>query len=437
MNRTKTAAKSNTMVTSLHKGTIVITVLAVMATVTLIICPTAIFAQANGNIITAENVWLQKANMPTSRAGPGAAVVDGKIYAIGGEVRGGDLLGTNEMYDPALNSWTTKASMPTNRSQIGIAVYEGKIYCIGGCIYNATSRHWEDTAAVEAYNPATNTWETKTSMPTARSRLQTNLALGKIYVMGGDPNQSLNYAYDPVTNSWSKKAPIPNVVTEGFNRAAIYASSAVLDDKIYWIGVTSFTNSMNLANQRYDPATDTWSQRAIPPYHLLPSAGAAITGEFAAKKIHVIGQNSQEHYAYDPANDSWAKSTPLTDSRFEVGITVLNDTIYVIGGRYFYSTSTSVHQYIPMEYKGIIYEVPTPEPTQTNQPTPTTTPTPTAAASPTDQQPTTQPTTEPTPATTIPKASELSTQTIVVVATTVSIVIIVMALSVWKRQRIK
>ena len=188
---------------------------------------------------------------------------------------------------------------------------------------------------------------------------------------------------------------------------------------------------MNLANQMYDPATDTWSQRAIPPYHLSPSAGAAITGEFAAKKIHVIG-HSQEHYAYDPTSDSWAKSTPLTDSRFEVGITVLNDTIYVIGGRYFYSTSSSVHQYIPMEYKGIIYEVPTPEPTQTNQPTPTATPTQTATLTPQEPQPTatTTPTTAPEPST-----LEVSTQTIITAAVTVGIAVVGIALVVWKHRQ--
>jgi N-acetylneuraminic acid mutarotase len=416
----------------LHKGTIIAQVLAVLATVALLICPTLTVAQSNGDIITAENVWLPKASMPTSRAGPGAAVVDGKIYAIGGEIRGGDVLGTNEEYDPAMNRWTAKASMPTNRSQIGIAVYENRIYCIGGCIYNFTSGKWEDTAVVEAYNPSTNTWETKASMPTARSRLQTNLALGKIYVMGGEPDQSLNYAYDPVTDSWVVKAPIPNVVTEGFNRAAIYASSAVIDDKIFWIGVISFTNSMNLANQMYDPLTDSWSQRAIPPGHLLPSAGAAITGEFAAKKIHVIGQNSQEHYAYDPAGDNWTKSTPLPDPRFEVGITVLNDTIYVIGGRYFYSTSSSVHQYIPTEYRGVIYDLPTPEPTQTIQPTPTDTPAQTATPSPQEPQPTA--TAAPTTASES-SAVDAPTQTILITALIVGITIVGLAFVIWKRHQ--
>jgi N-acetylneuraminic acid mutarotase len=420
------------MVTCLRKWGTTIPVCVILLLVIVTGYPEPSIAQSSTSIITAENVWLQKASMPTSRAGPGAAVVDGKIYAIGGEIRSGAKLATNEMYDPTLNSWTTKAPMPTNRSQIGIAVYQGKIYCFGGCAYNTTLGHWEDTSAVEAYNPATNTWETKTPMPTARSRLQTNLALGKIYVMGGDPDQSLNYAYDPATNTWTAKAPIPNVVTEGFNRAAIYAASAVLDDIIYWIGVVSFTNSMNLANQMYDPATDTWSQRSIPPYHLLPSAGAAIAGEFADKKIHVLGQNSQEHYAYDPAADNWTRCMPLTDSRFEVGITVLNDTIYVVGGRYFYSTSTSVHQYIPNGYRGIIYEAPTPEPTQASQPTSTAAPTQTATQKP--QEP--QPTITATPTATLETSRvEVSTQTVITTAVIVGIAIAGIAFVIWKRRQ--
>ena len=44
--------------------------------------------------------------MPTARSNLGVAVVDGKIYAIGGY--NGNNLGTNEMYDPENNTWTTK-----------------------------------------------------------------------------------------------------------------------------------------------------------------------------------------------------------------------------------------------------------------------------------------------------------------------------------------
>ncbi len=76
--------------------------------------------------------WTTMAPMPTYRIGLGAAAVNGKIYAIGGDTGARQPFHTNEMYDPATDTWTTKAPMPTARSSFGIAVYRNKIYCIGG-----------------------------------------------------------------------------------------------------------------------------------------------------------------------------------------------------------------------------------------------------------------------------------------------------------------
>jgi N-acetylneuraminic acid mutarotase len=55
--------------------------------------------------------WLQKTSLSSARTGPGAAVVNDKIYVIGGEADG--YLKTVEQYDPVADTWTTKASMPT------------------------------------------------------------------------------------------------------------------------------------------------------------------------------------------------------------------------------------------------------------------------------------------------------------------------------------
>ena len=65
----------------------------------------------------------------------------------------------------------------------------------------------------EVYDPTTDTWETKESMPTPRSDLRANVVNGKIYLIGGhDPNvhfkpgaSTHNEVYDPATDSWSKK----------------------------------------------------------------------------------------------------------------------------------------------------------------------------------------------------------------------------------------
>ena len=82
-------------------------------------------------VSAAEDSWTTMEPMSSARGGMGVAVVDGKIYAIGGH-DWGNYFGINEMYDPATNTWTTKTSMPTPRSNFGIAVVENKIYAIGG-----------------------------------------------------------------------------------------------------------------------------------------------------------------------------------------------------------------------------------------------------------------------------------------------------------------
>jgi len=93
---------------------------------------------------------------------PGIGVVNGIIYVIGGRT---DTFAStvNEAYDPATNTWSTKASMPTGRLIPASAVVNDIIYVIGG---QTDSTTW--TNVNQAYDPATNTWSSKASMPTPR-----------------------------------------------------------------------------------------------------------------------------------------------------------------------------------------------------------------------------------------------------------------------------
>ncbi|MBK8656979.1 MAG: hypothetical protein IPN20_24445 [Haliscomenobacter sp.] len=53
--------------------------------------------------------------MPTARGSAASAVVEGKLYVIGGITSTG-LVKKMEMYDPETNQWTEKASMPIARA---------------------------------------------------------------------------------------------------------------------------------------------------------------------------------------------------------------------------------------------------------------------------------------------------------------------------------
>jgi len=276
-------------------------------------------------VSAAEDSWTIMEAMPTARSGFGIAVVDGKIYAIGGS-NYLNRFGTNEMYNPATNTWTTKTSMPTSRSSFGIAIVENKIYVIGG-----STGDWEYTDANEVYDPATDTWETKKSMPTSRNGIDANVANGKIYIIGGgqrtpNDNFDINEVYEPATDSWTTKTPIPTGV-EGY-------TSAVVDNKIYIMGGAVGVS----LNQIYDPETDTWSNGAPLPTGVDSAAASVTAGVTETKRIYVIGgkQNLDAvnlNQVYDPEADTWVTGTTMPTARYGLGVAVVNDSLYAIGGR--------------------------------------------------------------------------------------------------------
>ena len=69
--------------------------------------------------------------MPNGRSALSSSVVNGKIYAIGGDKFPGHP--TEEEYDPVADKWTAIADMPTSRRWLSTSVVNGKIYAIGGC----------------------------------------------------------------------------------------------------------------------------------------------------------------------------------------------------------------------------------------------------------------------------------------------------------------
>jgi hypothetical protein len=137
----------------------------------------------------ATGTWAARANMPTARGLFGTSAVGGTIYAIGGTTRGEDKLAVVEAYDTVTDAWTRKADMPTPRNALSTAVVDGKVYAIGGWGYERPDGGWEsidptatgqDFSTVEAYDPKTDTWVTRADMPTPRSHMTVSALGGKI-----------------------------------------------------------------------------------------------------------------------------------------------------------------------------------------------------------------------------------------------------------------
>ena len=285
--------------------------------------------------VLVEDSWVTLEPIPTIRRDLGVAVVNGKIYAIGGNYNG--MLSTNEEYDPATDTWATKTPMPTPRSDFGIAVVQNKIYCIGGIIDYDWSGYGKGIlcAVNEVYDPLTDTWENKTSMPTERQRPLANAVNGKIYLIGGvqyrdlPPPQTtielgVNEVYDPETDSWTTKTSLPNT--------SYGPASTTADNKIYVI--SGFQSNLT---QIYDTKSDTWSQAAAIPTAVGLAGAGATTGEMAPQRIYVIGgypsyDEVPLNQVYDPQTDTWTSGRQMPTARHRLGIAVVNDTVYAIGG---------------------------------------------------------------------------------------------------------
>lgn len=286
-----------------------------------------------------EDSWTSMSPMPTARFYLKVAVVEDKIYALGGYNKELKALTVNEMYDPETNTWTTKAPIPTCRADFAIAVYDNKIYCLGGkirgAVYNGING-WQYFRVNEVYDPATDTWENKAPLPTARSEINAVVADGSIYVIGGSPNASLNEAYNPDTDAWSTKAPIqyykdpnsttPFIVTSS-NSHAGYAVVVTIDENIFWI--TKTKNETKLLLQ-YNPTNDTWSSKTPPSGVFFPLAAIATTGIYSPKQIYITGANRE---VYDLATDRWSSGGQIPGIEGS-GFAVLDDKIYCLGGRY-------------------------------------------------------------------------------------------------------
>jgi N-acetylneuraminic acid mutarotase len=120
-------------------------------------------------------------NLPTLREHLTAAAVDGRLHAVAGRWNGGINKTDHEIYDPASNSWTRGPDLPTARSGLGSAVIRGRIHVLGGEDYIAGKVFSEH----EVFDPATGAWSSESPLPTARHGLVVTMESENLYVIGG------------------------------------------------------------------------------------------------------------------------------------------------------------------------------------------------------------------------------------------------------------
>ncbi|MGH7311357.1 MAG: Kelch repeat-containing protein, partial [Candidatus Rokuibacteriota bacterium] len=88
----------------------------------------AILILAGGPLAAPPGRWTQGAPMPEERTEVAVAVLDGRIYVVGGFGGGGALL----EYDTAADRWRARAAPPASLHHAGAVAAGGRLYVVGG-----------------------------------------------------------------------------------------------------------------------------------------------------------------------------------------------------------------------------------------------------------------------------------------------------------------
>jgi N-acetylneuraminic acid mutarotase len=212
--------------------------------------------------------WLRKAAFPEPSEELLGAAAGGKLYVFAGLAPGWKPKALVYEYEPASDKWTQHTPMPLPSHHVGIVEYQGTIYAFGGFMMPQTDPPaWEPINNAWRYDPSTDRWTALAPMPTKRGSPVAASVGDKIYVIGGAvpnpgqmslhpqrPHHSVDTVeeYDPATNRWRARASMPT--------ARNHAIAGVVNGKIYVIGgrvgtafITGGSSNVDVVEE-YDPA---------------------------------------------------------------------------------------------------------------------------------------------------------------------------------------
>jgi N-acetylneuraminic acid mutarotase len=285
--------------------------------------------------------WVNRASMPTARSWAPAVEYGGKIYVVGGcsstqPQQFKNPIADLEMYDPAMDTWTRLSPMSLARVGPAVAVLNGKIYVMGGF---DPEQYWSANPTVEIYDIKTGRWSMGPSMPTGVSWASAVVLDGKIYVLGGVGFHyyDIMQIFDPSTNRWS--------YGQSFNGGRYLHAAVAYGGKIYLIGGDTWETGSNIVYndiQVYDPVSKSWSAKRP-----MPTAATSLSAVAWEGKIYLFAGNGFAR-VYDIASDSWEEVTfSNQDPSGEFSTRVYNGVIYRFGGGGWGPTTSIVQSLIP------------------------------------------------------------------------------------------
>jgi subtilisin family serine protease len=220
----------------------------------------------------------------------GAAVVNNKAYVFGGFRNTSTPYNISEtwVWDPVANTWTQKGNQTMALGYEEVAVVDGKVYAFGGDIFDGVNLVAQTVAQV--LDPATGNWTAIASLPSASGEgrgfgfdsASSYTLKGKIVLAGGGlwpSNTNAVVSYDVATSTYDTGFPALNAARRDF--ASFFVPGVALSSpgKMWVIGGWYGADAQPFA----PPETFDVPMAPPPPQHFAHINKSKINGAPAAR----------------------------------------------------------------------------------------------------------------------------------------------------------
>ncbi|XP_029307473.1 kelch-like protein 38 [Cottoperca gobio] len=245
------------------------------------------------------------------------------LVVVGGRKKSEQTSREALVFDEKTEKWQRLAKLPIRLYKASYVALHSVLYVIGGLTTNTKSSQVSPT--VYTLTLKTNQWRTVEPMLEPRFAHQSVSYLHFIFVLGGlGPDRRLRGSverYNSMFNQWESMAPMPEAV--------LHPAVAATNQRIYVFGGEDAMQNPVRIIQVYHIARNIWYKMENRTVKNV-SAPAAIVDD----KIYIIGGYTRRMIAYDTKANRFIKCANLKERRMHHSATVLNNKVYVTGGRH-------------------------------------------------------------------------------------------------------
>jgi N-acetylneuraminic acid mutarotase len=267
--------------------------------------------------------WRTLAGAPSRRQYAASTEVAGRLWTFGGIGADGSATTETAAYDRAINTWTPGPELPRPLHHAAAVNWRGDAVVIGGFVPGAELTSGQSD---RVYVMRGDSWEELPPLNHARAAAAAAVVDGKIVVTGGQADQKLVRQTEVFDGKrWTDVADIPTP------REHLAAAS---DGRyLYAVGGRDLTAAKNLPTfQRYDPASDSWTELDDMPDNAGSVAAAYVDGRVVVVGGEGVTEPSDVVQAFDVESEQWSELPALPAPRHGVAVATLGESLYAIGG---------------------------------------------------------------------------------------------------------